>query len=47
MALKTFGRETNIRPGPADMPSVPMKVKTAGTIIKPASSATIVSKISI
>ena len=47
MAAKTLGRETNIKPGPALIPSFPIKVNTAGTIIKPARRATTVSKISI
>ena len=45
---KTFGRETNIRLGPdASIPSLPIKVYTAGIIITPARKATKVSKISI
>ena len=47
MAAKTFGSETNIRLGPALMPSVPEKTKTAGMIMTPASRATPVSKNSI
>ncbi len=47
IARNTFGRDTNISPGPADIPSVPMNVNTAGTINMPASNATSVSKISI
>ena len=47
IASKTFGSDTNISPGPADMPSIPMKVNTAGIIISPASIATNVSKNSI
>ena len=46
-AARAFGREMNIRLGPALMPSTPMKVYTAGTIIMPARKATTVSKISI
>ena len=47
IASKTLGREMNIRLGPAAIPSVPMKVYTAGTIIMPARKATSVSKNSI
>ena len=43
----TFGRATNISPGPALIPSVPMKTYTAGIIIIPARMAIVVSKISI
>ena len=44
---KTLGRETNIRLGPAFIPSTPSKTKIEGMIIIPASSATPVSKNSI
>lgn len=37
MALNTLGSETNIRLGPALMPSVPEKTYTAGMIMAPAS----------
>ena len=47
MAANTFGNETNIRLGPAPMPSVPENTYTAGMIIAPARNATPVSKISI
>ena len=48
IAEKTLGRDTNIRLGPeASIPSVPIKVYTAGMIITPARNATTVSKISI
>ena len=48
IAAKTLGSETNIRLGPeASIPSLPMKVNTAGIIITPARNATRVSKISI
>ena len=47
MASNTFGRETNIRPGPFPIPSMPEKTYTAGMIIIPANIATTVSKISI
>ena len=47
IALNTFGNEINISPGPADIPSLPINTNTAGTIIRPASKATRVSKISI
>lgn len=47
MAENTLGREINIRLGPALIPSVPEKTKTAGMIIAPAIKATPVSKISI
>ena len=47
IASKILGREMNIRLGPALMPSVPMNVYTAGTIIRPARNATSVSKTSI
>ena len=47
MAAKTFGRETNIRLGPAPIPSVPENTYTAGMIMAPARNATPVSKISI
>ena len=47
MALNTFGRDMNISPGPADIPSVPENTYTAGTIIRPARNATAVSNISI
>ena len=47
MAAKTFGRETNIRLGPAPIPSVPENTNTAGMIMAPARNATPVSKISI
>ena len=47
IASKIFGNDTNISPGPADIPSVPMNVYTAGTIIRPASRATAVSNHSI
>ena len=47
MALKTLGSETNIRLGPAPMPSTPEKTYTAGMIMAPASRATPVSKNSI
>ena len=43
----TFGRDMNISPGPADMPSTPKKTNTAGMIIAPARRATPVSMISI
>ena len=43
----TFGRATNISPGPALMPSVPINTYTAGIIIIPARIAMEVSKISI
>ena len=47
MAANTLGSETNIRLGPALMPSVPENTYTAGMIMAPASRATPVSKISI
>ena len=47
IAANTFGREINIRLGPALIPSVPEKTNTAGMIIAPASRATPVSKTSI
>ncbi len=47
MAAKTFGSATNISPGQALMPSVPVNTKIAGIIMAPASSAIDVSKISI
>ncbi len=47
MAPNTFGSVTNIRLGPADMPSVPRNAYTVGTIIIPARNATSESKISI
>ena len=47
IAENTLGSETNIRLGPALMPSVPENTYTAGMIMAPASSATPVSKISI
>ena len=48
MLANTFGRETNIRLGPdAAIPSVPIKVYTAGMIMTPAKNAMAVSKISI
>ena len=47
LAAKTFGRETNIRLGPAPIPSVPENTNTAGMIMAPARNATPVSKISI
>ena len=43
----TFGRATNISPGPALIPSVPINTYTAGMIIIPAKIAIEVSKISI
>ena len=47
MAANTLGREMNIKLGPALIPSVPEKTKTAGMIMAPAKRATPVSKISI
>ena len=47
IAAKTFGREINIKLGPALIPSVPENTYTAGMIMAPASKATPVSKISI
>ena len=47
IAANTLGSETNIRLGPALMPSVPENTYTAGMIMAPASRATPVSKISI
>ena len=47
IAANTLGSETNIRLGPALMPSVPEKTNTAGIIMAPARNATPVSKISI
>ena len=47
MAWNTLGSETNIRLGPALMPSVPVNTYTAGMIIAPAISATPVSNTSI
>ena len=47
IAENTFGREINIRLGPAPIPSVPEKTYTAGMIMAPARKATPVSKISI
>ena len=47
MRENTLGREMNIRPGPADMPSTPENTYTAGMIITPASRATPVSITSI
>ena len=43
----TLGRDTNISPGPPDIPSFPINTYTAGTIISPARNATAVSNISI
>ena len=43
----TLGRLTNISPGPADIPSVPLNTYTAGIIIRPANRAITVSNISI
>ena len=43
MLKNTFGRDTNISPGPADIPSSPEKTNTAGMIITPAKNATPVS----
>ena len=47
--LKTFGRVTNISPGPAlrAEASPPEKANTAGITIRPARNATLVSNISI
>ena len=47
IAENTFGREINIRLGPAPIPSVPENTYTAGMIMAPARKATPVSKISI
>jgi len=47
IAANTFGKDTNIRLGPDDIPSVPINAYTAGMIIAPARNATTVSKISI
>ena len=44
---KTFGRAININPGPAFMPSVPIKTYTTGIIMSPARIAIRVSKISM
>ena len=44
---KTLGSEMNIRLGPAFMPSTPSKTKIDGMIMRPARSATPVSKYSI
>ena len=46
IAENTFGREINIRLGPAPIPSVPENTYTAGMIMAPARKATPVSKIS-
>ena len=47
MQKNTFGRDTNMSPGPADMPSSPENTNTAGMIITPARKATPVSISSI
>ena len=45
IAENTFGKDTNIRLGPAPMPSVPENTYTEGMIMAPARKATPVSKI--